>query len=150
MQPAPPKYAQPGPKPRPASTETSGSGDSARANEEAETASAGHAGGGFREWFTTLVTFRRMERVSLFHSLVYTGLLICAFALDGPQPITFILGLTHGLLWIGMSITSVFAVHYRVINLRLAVAIALLGCVAPFFGSFEFISQSRSRAPVAE
>ena len=92
-----------------------------------------------------MVTFGRMERVSLFHSVVYTGLLICAFLLDGPQPITFILGLTHGLIWIGMSITSIFAVHYRVINLRLAAAIALLGCVAPFFGSIEFLRQSHSR-----
>lgn len=85
--------------------------------------------------------------VSLFHSLVYTGLLVCAFLLDGPQPYTFILGLTHGLIWIGMSITSLFAVHYRVINLRLALAIALLGCIAPFFGSFEFLRQSRHGHP---
>jgi hypothetical protein len=99
--------------------------------------------------FRALVTFGRMERVSLFHSLVYTGLLICAFALDGPQPITFALGLTHGLIWIGMSITSVLAVRYRVINLRLAVAIALLGCIAPFFGSIEFLRQSHSGKSVA-
>ena len=47
-----------------------------------------------------------------------------------------------------MSITSLFAVHYNVINLRLAVAITLLGCVAPFFGSFEFLRQSHSRSSV--
>lgn len=86
-----------------------------------------------------------MEAVSLSHSVVYTGLLICAFVLDGPQPITFILGLTHGILWIGMSITSVFAVRYGVINLRLAVAISILGCIAPFFGSAEFIRQKHQR-----
>ncbi len=137
MQPAPPKSAQPGPEPRPASTEGFGTNPNATGTSE------------FGRWFTARVTFRRMERVSLFHSAVYTGLLICAFALGGPQPITFILGLTHGLIWIGMSITSLFAVHYRVINLRLAVAIALLGCVAPFFGSIEFIRQSRSRSSVA-
>ncbi|MCB0871345.1 MAG: hypothetical protein KDB52_10980 [Solirubrobacterales bacterium] len=91
-----------------------------------------------------------MEVISLFHSLVYTGLLICAFLLDGPQPYTFILGLTHGLIWIGMSITSIVAVHYRVINLRLALAIALLGCVAPFFGSIEFLRQSHQRRLAAE
>lgn len=85
--------------------------------------------------------------VSLFHSLVYTGLLVCAFLLDGPQPFTFILGLTHGLIWIGMSIMSLVAVHYRVINLRLALAIALLGCIAPFFGSIEFLRQSHRRRP---
>jgi hypothetical protein len=86
-----------------------------------------------------------MEVISLFHSCVYTGLLICAFLLGKPQPITFILGLSHGLLWIGMSITSILAVHYRVINLRLALAITLLGCIAPFFGTIEFLLQSRRR-----
>ena len=87
-----------------------------------------------------------MEAVSLTHSVVYLGLLICAFLLDGPQPATFILGLSHGLIWIGMSLVSIAAVHFRVINLRLAVAIALLGCVAPFFGSIEFVRQSRQKA----
>jgi len=86
-----------------------------------------------------------MEAVSLFHSTVYVGLLICAFLLDGPQPFTFVLGLSHGLIWIGMAIVSTFAVHYRVINLRLAIAIVLLGCVAPFFGSIEFLRQSHLR-----
>ncbi|MBK5231463.1 MAG: hypothetical protein JJE13_00580 [Thermoleophilia bacterium] len=90
-----------------------------------------------------------MEGVSLFHSVVYTSLLICAFGLGGPEPITFILGLAHGLLWIGMSITSLLALHYKVINMRLAVAITLLGCVAPFFGSLEFILQSRRKAAAA-
>lgn len=88
--------------------------------------------------------------ISLMHSLVYAGLLVCAFLLDGPQPYTFILGLSHGLLWIGMSITSILAVHYRVINLRLALAITLLGCIAPFFGSIEFLRQSRHRRPGPE
>ena len=86
-----------------------------------------------------------MEVISLCHSLVYAGLLICAFLLDGPQPFTFIFGLSHGLIWIGMAITSMLAVHYRVINLRLAMAIALLGCIAPFFGSIEFLRQGRER-----
>lgn len=99
------------------------------------------AGAGFRR----VVTFGRMEAVSLFHSLVYLGLLACAFLLGGPQPFTFILGLSHGLIWIGMAITSAFAVRFRVINLRLATAIVLLGCVAPFFGTIEFLRQSRQR-----
>ena len=90
-----------------------------------------------------------MEGVSLFHSVVYTSLLICAFGLGDPEPITFILGLSHGLLWIGMSITSLIALRFRIINLRLAVAIILLGCVAPFFGTLEFILQSRRKAAAA-
>lgn len=98
-------------------------------------------GGRFRQ----VITFRRMEAVSLFHSLVYLGLLTCAFLLGGPQPFTFILGLSHGLIWIGMAVTSSFAVHFRVINLRLAIAVVLLGCIAPFFGSIEFVRQARNR-----
>lgn len=93
--------------------------------------------------FTRVVTFDRMEVVSLFHSVIYLGLLVSAFLLGGPQPWTFVLGLTHGIIWIVMSLTAVAAVHFSVINLRLAVAIALLGCIAPFFGSAEFIRQSR-------
>jgi len=100
----------------------------------------------FGKSFTRAVTFRRLEGVSLFHSVVYTSLLICAFGLGDPEPITFILGLSHGLLWIGMSITSLFALRFRIINLRLAVAITLLGCIAPFFGTLEFILQSRRKA----
>ncbi len=103
----------------------------------------------FGKSFTRAVTFRRLEGVSLFHSVVYTSLLICAFGLGDPEPITFILGLSHGLLWIGMSITSLFALRYGIINLRLAVAITLLGCIAPFFGTIEFILQSRRKAATA-
>ncbi|MFZ9669229.1 MAG: hypothetical protein ACO3CR_05170 [Solirubrobacterales bacterium] len=106
----------------------------------------------FGHLFTRVVTFRRMEAVSLAHSVIYLGLLVSAFVLGGPQPWTFILGLSHGIIWILMSLTAVAAVHFGVINLRLAVAIALLGCIAPFFGSAEFLRQShqRKRAEAAQ
>jgi hypothetical protein len=96
---------------------------------------------GFGRLFREVFTFDRLEVVSLIHSTIYFALLVSAFVLDGPQPYTFIFGLSHGLIWIGMSIVSVLAVRYRVINLQLAVAIAVLGCVAPFFGSAEFLRQ---------
>ncbi len=97
--------------------------------------------GGFGRLFREVFTFDRLEVVSLIHSTIYFALLISAFLLDGPQPWTFIFGLAHGLIWIAMSVISVLAVHYRVINIRLAVAVAVLGCVAPFFGSAEFLRQ---------
>lgn len=110
---------------------------------------AGARGGAFGREFTRIVTFDRMEAVSLTHSAIYLALLIAAFALGGPQPWTFIFGLSHGLIWIGMSLTAVAAVWLGVINLRLAVAIALLGCIAPFFGSAEFIRQKRAARAAA-
>jgi hypothetical protein len=93
-----------------------------------------------------VITFTRLERVSFIHSLVYLALLIVAFALHNPQPATFILGLSHGLLWIGMSLVCLNAARTRIIPLRVAVAVAVLGGIGPFFGSAEFVRESRRRA----
>ena len=95
------------------------------------------------------ITFERLERVSLVHSAVYLALLIVAFGLGNPQPATFILGLSHGLLWIGMSLVCLLAVRLRILPLRIAVAVAVLGGIAPFFGSVEFIREQRRRARAA-
>jgi len=92
------------------------------------------------------LTFPRLKWTSFFHSCVYVALLICAFAAGGPQPLTFVLGLTHGLLWIFMSLACLTAARLRVVSLRLAVAVAVLGGVGPFFGSYEFIREQRERA----
>jgi hypothetical protein len=95
--------------------------------------------------------FTPLKWTSFFHSCVYTSLLICAFALGKPQPETFVLGWTHGLLWIGMSLACIAAARMRIVSLRLAVAVAVLGGIGPFFGSWEFIRAQRARAnPHAE
>ena len=95
------------------------------------------------------ITFERLERVSLVHSAVYLALLIVAFGLGNPQPATFILGLSHGLLWIAMSLVCLLAVRLRILPLRIAVAVAVLGGIAPFFGSAEFLREQRRRARAA-
>jgi hypothetical protein len=92
------------------------------------------------------LTFTRLKWTSFTHSCVYTALLVCAFALGKPQPYTFVLGLTHGLLWIFMSLACLAAARMRIVSLRLAVAVAVLGGIGPFFGSFEFIREGRQRA----
>jgi len=96
-----------------------------------------------------VITFERLERVSFLHSAVYTALLIVAFAFHNPEPATFILGLSHGLLWIAMSLVCLLAVRLRILPLRIAVAVAVLGGIGPFFGSAEFIREQRRRARTA-
>lgn len=91
--------------------------------------------------------FTRLKWTSFFHSCVYTSLLICAFALGKPQPETLVLGWTHGLLWIGMSLACITAARMRIVSLRLAVAVAVLGGIGPFFGSAEFVRAQRARQP---
>jgi hypothetical protein len=95
-------------------------------------------------------TFTRLKWTSFFHSCVYTSLLICAFALGKPQPETLLLGWTHGLLWIGMSLACITAARMRIVPLRLAVAVAVLGGIGPFFGSAEFVRSERARPDVAD
>jgi hypothetical protein len=92
------------------------------------------------------VTFRRLEAASFTHSTVYLALLVCAFALGNPEPETFILGLAHGLMWIGMSLVCIAAARARVIPFWLAVTVAVLGGLGPFAGSIGFVVAGKQRA----
>ena len=51
--------------------------------------------------------------------------------------------MAHGLGWIAMSLACIAALRLRVIDLRLAVAVAVLGGIGPFIGSYEFVRQER-------
>lgn len=90
--------------------------------------------------------FNVLKLTSFGHSCVYLALLLCAFALGKPEPATFVLGLTHGLLWIGMSLACILATRLRIVSLRLAVAVAVLGGIGPFFGSAEFLREQHRRS----
>ncbi len=91
------------------------------------------------------LTFTRLKWTSFAHSCIYTALLISAFAAGKPEPLTFILGWTHGVLWIVMSLLCITAARLRVVSMRLAVAVAVLGGVGPFFGSIQFVREQRER-----
>ena len=93
------------------------------------------------------LTFTRLKWASFTHSCVYLGLLFSAFVAGNPEPLTFILGLSHGLLWIAMSLICIAAARLRVVSLQLAVAVAVLGGIGPFFGSYQFIREQRKRRP---
>jgi hypothetical protein len=56
-----------------------------------------------------VLTFSRLKWTSFLHSLIYLALLICAFAAGKPEPLTEVLGWTHGVLWISMSLACMTA-----------------------------------------
>ncbi|HEV7585518.1 MAG TPA: hypothetical protein VGO14_07035 [Solirubrobacteraceae bacterium] len=91
------------------------------------------------------LSFTRLKWASFTHSSVYAALLLSAFAAGKPEPLTFVLGLTHGVMWIFMSLACITAARMRIVSLRLAVAVAVLGGIAPFFGSYQFIREGRIR-----
>jgi len=102
-----------------------------------------------RPLFTRVVTFKRLECVSFIHSCIYLALLLCAFVLHNPEPVTFVLGLSHGLLWICMSMICIAATRWRVIPFWLAVCVAVLGGLGPFCGTLGFVYELRRRGRTA-
>jgi hypothetical protein len=90
------------------------------------------------------LTFTRLKWTSFFHSVVFLSLIACAVA--GAAGPTRVLGWTHGILWIVMSLACIAAVRQRVIPLRVGVAVAVLGALGPFIGSYEFVREQGRRA----
>ena len=90
------------------------------------------------------MTFTRLKRASFTHSAVYAVLLI-VWLVPGLHTLEFVFGMAHGLGWIAMSLACIAALRLRVIDLRLAVAVAVLGGIGPFIGSYEFVRQSHGR-----
>jgi hypothetical protein len=91
------------------------------------------------------ITFGRLEAASFTHSAVYLALLLCAFVLGNPEPATFILGLSHGMIWIVMSLVCIAAARAHVIPFWLAVTVAVLGGLGPFAGSIGFLIAGRRK-----
>ena len=90
------------------------------------------------------MTFQTLKTASFTHSAVYLALLT-VWLVPGLHGAEFVLGMTHGVGWIAMSLACIVAVRRRVIPLRLAVAVAVLGGIGPFIGSFEFVRVERHR-----
>ena len=64
----------------------------------------------------------------------------------GLHPLEFVFGMAHGLGWIAMCVLTLAAVRARVIPLRLGIAVAVIGAVGPFVGSYEFVREERAQA----
>jgi len=94
-----------------------------------------------------VLTWRRLKWASFAHSMVYGLLLFSAFTGE-LEHLKALLGWGHGVGWIAMSLAAIAAARLRVIPVRLAVAIAVLGGIGPFFGTIEFVRLGRrSKAP---
>ena len=90
---------------------------------------------------TRVLTFGRLKIASFTHSAIYTALLVAS--VTGGE--TLYLGWAHGLGWIAMSIACLVAVRARVLPLKIAVAVVVVGGVGPFVGSAAFVWEERRR-----
>ena len=92
-----------------------------------------------------VLTFDRLKKASFAHSTIYLTLLV-VWIVPGLHPLEFVFGLAHGVGWIAMSIACLYAARRRIISLRIAVAVVVIGGIGPFVGSYEF---ARARRPMA-
>ena len=93
-------------------------------------------------------SFAVLKRLSFAHSTVY-AVLLTVWIIPGLHGWELVFGLAHGLGWIIMCILCIEALRARVIPLPLAVAVAVIGAVGPFVGSYEFIREQRRRTLTA-
>jgi hypothetical protein len=92
--------------------------------------------------------FGTLKRLSFAHSTVYAILLV-VWLVPGLHALEFVFGLAHGLGWIAMCLLSIAAVRARVVPLRVGVAVAVIGAIGPFVGSWEFVREERRREAAA-
>jgi len=90
------------------------------------------------------LSLRTLKRLSLTHSGVYTCLL-AVWLIPGLAGAETVFGFAHGIGWIVMVLLILNALRARVVTMRSAVAVAVLGGVGPFFGSYELTREQRER-----
>ncbi len=88
-----------------------------------------------------MTAFHALKYGSFAHSLIYLALLFASFT----DRETLALGWGHGVGWIVMSIACLAAARARLLPLKVAVAVVVLGGVGPFFGSIAFVLEDRRR-----
>jgi hypothetical protein len=93
-------------------------------------------------------SFTTLKYLSFTHSTVY-AILLTVWLVPGLHALELVFGLAHGVGWILMCVLCLEALRARVIPLGLAVAVAVIGAVGPFVGSYEFVREQRRRTLTA-
>ena len=93
-----------------------------------------------------MTSFGFLRGLSFVNSAVFTGLLV-AWSVPGLAGEEAVLGWTHGLMWICLSLLSLTAVRQRTIPFWLAVVVAVIGGLGPFAGSAGFVVAGRRGWP---
>lgn len=90
------------------------------------------------------LTRRFVKYASFTHSTIYVILLV-AWLVPGLHAEEAIFGFAHGIGWFAMCALVLAALRLKLVDIRLATAVAVFGAVGPFLGSAEFVRQDRAR-----
>jgi hypothetical protein len=88
-----------------------------------------------------VLSFNNLMVLSIVHSFLFTGLMLCAFVLGKPQPATFIFGFTHGVLYMVTVALVIVAAKLRTISITTALVVGIMGAIGPYFGTYEFLRE---------
>ena len=91
------------------------------------------------------ITRRTIKWCSFASSTAYT-ILLTVWLIPGLHTYEMVFGFIHGIGWFFMVALALYGLRARLIDLRLALAIAILGAIGPYFGTAEFIHQDHVRA----
>lgn len=97
-----------------------------------------------------VLDFRVLALASATHSVLFTGLMLCAFVLGKPQPATFWFGLTHGIMYLVMAVATAVAARIGTVSLTTALVVIVVGAAGPYLGTFDFYREWRRRRATAE
>ena len=92
-----------------------------------------------------MLTPRNFIVFGIVHSVAFTGLMLCAFILGKPQPITFLFGFTHGVMYMIMAAACILAARLRIVSITTALVVIIVGVFGPYFGGYEFMREERRR-----
>jgi len=92
-----------------------------------------------------LLALRTLATVSVVHSVLFTGLMLCAFVLGKPEPATFAFGFTHGVLYLVMAVACGVAARIGTVPGTTALVVIVLGALGPYFGTFDLLREVRQR-----
>jgi len=92
-----------------------------------------------------LLSFPLLRALSFVSSAVYAALLVLWLGPEVPTA-TLVLGWTHGLLWIALSLLALAAVRRGTIPFWLGVVVAVVGGLGPFAGTVGFVVEGRRRS----
>ena len=91
------------------------------------------------------LSLRTLKRLSFLHSGIYTCLLT-VWLVPGLSRAEMVFGFAHGIGWIVMVVLILNALRAGVVAMRSAVAVAVLGGIGPFFGSWQLQREQHERA----
>ena len=77
---------------------------------------------------------RNFAVFSVIHSVLFTGLMVSAFALGKPRPATFFFGFTHGVMYMVIAVAYVVAARLRIMSVTTAMVVVIVGLFGPFRG----------------